>query len=351
MSTLAAATKEELMQILTSNLIQLIPSNSDTPVNIHEQLLSISPILFAACKRDWEEGKKKQYKFKEYNNAEEEDEDCFVEVTKEMLVCFVRWAYIGDYTTEAVGVSSEDEPVVIEDEPAVFEDQPVVFEWGSTWGQPMESPMPSTKKGKRGKKGKTVVVHSLPRVEEPELVPSEEPPPPEPPIEEEVLESAPEPEDCPSPSADAEASKGKEPGSSSTTNHYLQMIPPSPLHPLYLHIQLYVFAHIYLISPLSTLALSKIKTHLQKAENAFYHFTNNKNKTTNEIFDVLEYAFSTLPESDELIEWLARYASWKLGDLREEWERLERLLRVDDGRFAVMLVRFVVPGQVNPFAS
>jgi hypothetical protein len=115
-----------------------------------------------------------------------------------------------------------------------------------------------------------------------------------------------------------------------------------PLHPLLLHIQIYVFANIYIVDPLKTLSQQKIVTYLKKAEIS-------KKDFTSEIFDLLDFAFSNLPEDDALLYWLANYSSWKLGALRGDTGRLDNLLRREDGNFSRLLARHVLPSRASPF--
>jgi hypothetical protein len=88
-------------------------------------------------------------------------------------------------------------------------------------------------------------------------------------------------------------------------------------HPLFLHIQLYVFANVYLIGSLKATSKQKIIAYLKKVENSY-----SRDSHTNAIFDLLDCASSYLPDSDPILDWLARYASWNLTHLRQESERL-----------------------------
>ncbi|KAH8679698.1 hypothetical protein BGZ60DRAFT_400462 [Tricladium varicosporioides] len=95
MVTLADIGAEALSSILTSEPLTLLLSNSDNPVSIHERLLSsVSPTLSAVYQREWEESKSRVYKFLKGNDG------FYTDITKDLLICFVRWAYIGDYSTE-----------------------------------------------------------------------------------------------------------------------------------------------------------------------------------------------------------------------------------------------------------
>jgi hypothetical protein len=71
----------------------------------------------------------------------------------------------------------------------------------------------------------------------------------------------------------------------------------------------------------------------------------------NAIFDLLDCATSHLPDSDPLLDWLPRCASWSLAHLGQESERLENLMKESDGKLAGLPVRHIVPSQRNPFIS
>ncbi|PVH68446.1 hypothetical protein DL98DRAFT_522744 [Cadophora sp. DSE1049] len=261
MVTLANISAEALLSILSSKPITLLPSGSDSPIYIHERLLGSV---------EWKESKSRVYKFLK-------DDDGF-DVTKDLLICFVRWAYIGDYSTELVGISSfVEERVVAED--VVEEDD---WDFGSS----------KRKKGKnRGKQD--IYVDEIP------------------PATPEALSDKHD-----------QLDSGEEGLSIRTTN---------TVDPLSLHIQLYVFANIYLIDALK----DKVERSTLKAP------------YTTMIFSLLEYASLYLSNDDPLLNWLGRYASWNLSTLRQNVRRLENLL--GDGKFATLLVRHVVPSQTNPF--
>jgi hypothetical protein len=68
------------------------------------------------------------------------------------------------------------------------------------------------------------------------------------------------------------------------------------------------------------------------------------------VFDVLTFAFSSrLPEQDTLLHWLARYASWRLDELKQIPSSFDKLLLETDGNFATLLVRYVQKSSLNPF--
>lgn len=274
MVTLATINAEALSSILSSEPITLLPSASDSPVYIHERLLSsVSPSLSAPYQREWKESKSRVYKFLK-------DDDGF-DVTKDLLICFVRWAYIGDYSTEIVGISSFVEERVVA-EVVVEEDD---WDFGTS----------KRKKGKnRGKQ--------------------------------DIYVDPPAPLETPSDRHD-QLDGGEEGSSIGTTN---------TVDPLSLHIQLYVFANIYLMEALKDVSKRKIIEYLQKVERS-----TSKAPYTTMIFGLLEYASLYLSDNDPLLNWLGRYASWNLSTLRQNVQRLENLL--GDGKFAALLVRHVVP--------
>ena len=105
----------QLYSILTSEPLTLLPSNSDNPVYIYERLLSSVSLAFNTVyqkeyQREWKESKSRVYKFFK------DDDRYYKDVTKDSLICFVRWTYISDYLTEIIGISSFiEERVVAED--------------------------------------------------------------------------------------------------------------------------------------------------------------------------------------------------------------------------------------------
>jgi hypothetical protein len=237
----------------------------------------------------WEESISRVYKFLK------DDDGFYEDVSTELLTCFVKWAYFGDYSTETVGISSYVEEDVVA-EPA----------FGGGWGRGFEV---------RGKSKKGKVWY--------DEVPPE-------PIEgrscEETIQNADKVNETQADESCFETTK--------------------PIYPLFLHIQLYVFANVYLIDSLKNLSQQKIIDYLKKIENS-----SSKSTYTNAIFDLLDCAFLYLPDSDPLLDWLASYASWNLTGLRQESERLENLLRKGNGKFAGLLLKHVIPSRTSPFES
>ena len=277
-----------------------MPSDSDTPLQIHERLLaSVSPVLRAAQQGRWEESASRVYKFLKGDDGFYED------VTRETLTCFIRWAYLGDYSTEIVGISSYVEEHFVEPTPDV---------WESSWAHTI---------GKKGKKGRW--------------------------RDEDMTDPTPRPE--PEPLSGTKGGPSEETIQDADKVNEIQasgsrIETTTRIHPLFLHIQLYVFANVYLMSSLKEISKHKIIAYLKKVENS-----HSMGPYTNVIFDLLDCASSYLPDSDPLLDWLARYASWKLALLRQESERLENLVRKADGKFAGLLIRHVVPSQRSPFVS
>ena len=119
---------------------------------------------------------------------------------------------------------------------------------------------------------------------------------------------------------------------------------PERLHPLLLHIKLYEFAEMYMIEPLKTLSMEKLIDQLKVFGGL------NAGHEREAVFDVLTFAFSSrLPVNDVLLHWLARYASWRLEELKQMPSSLDRLLLQTDGNFATLLVKYVQTSSHSPF--
>lgn len=119
---------------------------------------------------------------------------------------------------------------------------------------------------------------------------------------------------------------------------------PEKLHPLLLHTKLYVFAEMYMIEPLKTLSMEKLIAQLKE----FGSLAAGHEREA--VFDVLTFAFSSrVPVNDVLLHWLARYASWRLDELKQMPSSLDRLLLQTDGNFATLLVKYVQTSSSNPF--
>lgn len=118
---------------------------------------------------------------------------------------------------------------------------------------------------------------------------------------------------------------------------------PEKLHPLLIHIKLYVFAHMYMIEPLKTFSMEKIITILKEFESFAGEYDQEA------VFDLLTFAFSRIPENDVMLHWLARYASFQLKELKQTPSSLNRLLLENDGKFAIMLVKYANGSPLSPF--
>ncbi|KAI9747589.1 MAG: hypothetical protein M4579_007433 [Chaenotheca gracillima] len=105
-----------------------------------------------------------------------------------------------------------------------------------------------------------------------------------------------------------------------------------PTHPLLLHVQVYVFAEMYIISELKALTYQRIHQGLQFLDLTY----SRRNKEM--ALDVLKYAFENLPENDALVSWLSKYAAFKLCDLRRLKRRFDGLLKTSDGKFAAKVL-------------
>jgi hypothetical protein len=273
-----------MSRFLASQTIALEASDSNTTFYVHEHLLrSISPVLLAAISREWNEKTTGRYKFHE-------------EVSEQVLLCFLRWAYHGNYhdVNENKIIPSSANLKAENDE-----------EWDTwNWGA----------SGKKKKKKRRLF----------------EEPPPEP-----APEPAPELE---------EDGPVEEPKGPAKDKQMAEQTVEDNLHPLLLNIKLYVFADAYMIEPLKTLSKQKMITQLEElGELANGH-------ERDAVFDVLTFAFSSrLPEQDVLLHWLARYASWRLDELKQMSSSFSKLLLETEGNFATLLVRYVEKSSLNPF--
>lgn len=108
------------------------------------------------------------------------------------------------------------------------------------------------------------------------------------------------------------------------------------LHPILLHIKLYVFSEMYMIEPLKALSKEKLIVQLK----GFGSLAEGQERAA--VFDVLKFAFSSgVPGNDVLLHSLARYASWRLDELKQVSSSFEKLFLRTDGNFATLLMRYV----------
>ena len=301
---------------MTSETVDLIPSDSDVSIKIHEGLLSaVSPALCAAIQQGWKESTSKVYGFSK-------SDDGFDDVTKATLICFARWAYQGDYTTETVGVESYVEELVIS-QPETIPEPDLIY---------LNPCCPCCVKRSmcKCKREKQSMGYSFGRVPD-DLWDST-------PLEQEQR-----------PLLDIVVEADNITLSDACIPHELQVGEPGigeiyVSHPLLVHIHIYVFASIYCIDTLKEASRRNIVSYLQKVRNA-----RARDGYTDGIFDLLAYAFSHLHNSDPLLAWLGSYSSWNLKDLKKDFKRLEDLVGNDDGKFARFLVKHVGPSMNDPF--
>lgn len=260
-----------LSRFLTSQTIALQASNSDTSFHVHEHLLrSVSPVLLAVVSREWKGKATRRYTFRE-------------DVTEELLLNFLMWAYHGSYldtngnkTMEARNDKDFD-----------------MWDFGLT-----------VQKKKPHKKYPMV---KLPVVEFSGI-----------PVDGRV-----------------EDDKQKAEQTAETSGK---------LHPIILHIKLYVFAEMYMIEPLKALSMEKLIVQLK----GFGSLAEGHERAA--VFDVLKFAFSSgVPGNDVLLHWLARYASWRLDELKQVSSSFEKLFSRTDGNFATLLMRYVHKSPLDPF--
>lgn len=264
----------------------LIPSDSDNKFKIHQGLLrSLSPAFLSTSEGGWAETTAGCHKFLPSDIAGSTAGSEAV-ISQDVVICFIAWAYVGDYQTEAVGVTS-------------------LF-------LAAEYPTVMSKSNKRGKKNLTLGVVGNVGWGTQEIIPPTEEQKPS------ISEITPEVED-------------------------LTLSPPTkrPDH-LLLNIQIYTFATIYLIEPLRLVAQQKIIRYLQEGEGRRLNLTE-------PMLSVLEYAVIYLAEGDTLLDWLARYASWKLDLFRAEKERWELLIKEDEWKLSGLLMKYVASSEESPF--
>lgn len=81
-------------------------------------------------------------------------------------------------------------------------------------------------------------------------------------------------------------------------------------HPLFTHLRLYIFGNVYLVEDLKQIAFEKLTACLRSLENP------DDLDLQLAIIDMLRLAFNELPLNDDLLDWLAQYASYNLDHLR-----------------------------------
>lgn len=119
-----------------------------------------------------------------------------------------------------------------------------------------------------------------------------------------------------------------------------------PLHPLLLNTYIYVFATIYLIDPLRAVSQQKLVDFMREAVIMRGYETALKVP----LFEVLEYAIEHLSEGDELLDWLARWVDWNLGNFSQETERWTALIELEEGKLLNLMEKIgSSSSRVNPF--
>lgn len=101
-------------------------------------------------------------------------------------------------------------------------------------------------------------------------------------------------------------------------------------HPLLAHVRLYIFGGAYLIGGLKQHAFEKMKACLQNLDE------NNEFGMPLIAIAMMRKAFSEVSPEDDLLDWLARYASFRLDRLRAQ-SSFNDLLRAEPGLGARMV--------------
>jgi hypothetical protein len=112
-------------------------------------------------------------------------------------------------------------------------------------------------------------------------------------------------------------------------------------HPLLAHIRLYIFAGVYLIGGLKQHAFEKMKACLQNLDKE------NEFGMPLIAIAMLRKAFSEVSPEDDLLDWLARYASFRLVRLRAQ-PSFNDLLRAEPGLGARMM-KWLSPASEPPW--
>lgn len=230
------------------------------------------------------------------------------DVTEQMLLCFLTWAYYGDYHSSNGDIVPS--PVDSKAQANGLEDR-----FGLT----------STKRSKKDKKK------------------------PEPVIDLEDQSWSPPHEVAATEASSGEYGEGKAEKAYEGSLKYTSLplifakSEDNVAHPLLLNVKLYVFADTYLIKLLKASAKQKMIDYLQK----FGSLSGGDERAA--VFDILAYAFPRLPETDLLLHWLARYASWTLEELKQMPTRFDDLLSDEDRNFAKILLRYFSKSTIDPF--
>ncbi|PGH12683.1 hypothetical protein AJ80_06626 [Polytolypa hystricis UAMH7299] len=102
------------------------------------------------------------------------------------------------------------------------------------------------------------------------------------------------------------------------------------------HVGVYIFANKYIIDKLEALAFRKLTRSLALVKD----FSDNDSRT---LIQVLDLALSNLPAGNSLLEWLGKYAAWRLSYLRRCTDFHDR-----SGSLAPFLIKYVQPSPPPP---
>ncbi|OCL07890.1 hypothetical protein AOQ84DRAFT_439926 [Glonium stellatum] len=102
------------------------------------------------------------------------------------------------------------------------------------------------------------------------------------------------------------------------------------------HARVCIFAHVYAIQRLESLAYDKLTAiiALKKPKSQDARRT---------IIHVLDTVFSRLPENDRLLDWLCQYAAWRIEDLKLEPESCDVLPKI-----AASMLWYMLPATNEP---
>jgi hypothetical protein len=100
--------------------------------------------------------------------------------------------------------------------------------------------------------------------------------------------------------------------------------------PLSCHMQMYIFAHVYGISRLESMAYDRITNSLK------YIGKPTDEKTKQEVISVMDMGFSEILQNDRLLNWLGHYVSFCLNEFKES-NAFQKLLEETPSLSLVML--------------
>lgn len=103
------------------------------------------------------------------------------------------------------------------------------------------------------------------------------------------------------------------------------------------HAQIYVFAHVYVIENLQSLAYDRLTANIiALGPNTLDYLT--------AIIRMLDTTFSSLHQDDKLLDWLGRYAAWLIEDLKSHPEFHAVLPKL-----AYSIIRHMSPARLPPW--